>query len=374
MNSKKRIFIKRTAAGVLCLLTMFSMCACGPYTYRGNSYKHLQETAIKQSDARLWTDSADRKVEIPQTVSKIAVTGCISQIVVFSLAPDKLVGLADQWSYEAQEIIPDKYLSLPVIGQLYGGKGELNLEELLKKKPDVVIDVGEPKDGIAEDMDALQKQTGIPFLHVDMTLADAGNAYRKLGELLEMEDEAEIYAQYCEEKYAEAQILSDTLGDKKAEVLYILGSDGLNVIAKESYHSEILDLLTDNLAVLDAPSSKGTGNEVDMEQILEWNPSAVFIESDVLYRNVAEMKEWQSVKAIADNRYYRVPFGPYNWMGFPPSIQRLLGMMWIEKTLYPDMVDYNLEEAVKEYYKLFYHCELTDEQYDILIKQDAFES
>ena len=34
----------------------------------------------------------------------------------------------------------------------------------------------------------------------------------------------------------------------------------LNVLAKDSYHSELVDLLTENVAVVDNPSSKGSGN------------------------------------------------------------------------------------------------------------------
>ena len=62
-----------------------------------------------------------------------------------------------------------------------------------------------------------------------------------------------------------------------------------------------------------------------------------------------------------------VPFGPYNWMGFPPSVQRYLGMMWMSQLLYPDAAQYDLFEAVKEYYELFYHAELTVEQFDALV-------
>ena len=56
--------------------------------------------------------------------------------------------------------------------------------------------------------------------------------------------------------------------------------------------------------------------------------------------------------------------GPYNWMGFPPSVQRYLGMLWMAKLLYPDAADYDLQAEVTEYFDLFYHCALTGEQYE----------
>ena len=59
--------------------------------------------------------------------------------------------------------------------------------------------------------------------------------------------------------------------------------------------------------------------------------------------------------------------GPYNWMGFPPSAQRLLGMLWMAKLLYPDAATYDLQAGVTQYFQMFYHCDLTQEQYDSLV-------
>ena len=130
----------------------------------------------------------------------------------------------------------------------------------------VVIDVGEPKDTIVEDVDALQEQTGIPFVHVSATIETMGDAYRELGELLGMEEAAETLAAYCDETYAMVKDVAEHV--EKANLLDITGDAGLNVIAQGSYHAEIIHLLSNNLAVVDSPSSKGTGN-----QRQTWNSS-----------------------------------------------------------------------------------------------------
>ena len=255
---------------------------------------------------------------------------------------------------------------MPQIGQLYGGKGELNLETLLQSGAQVVIDVGEPKGSIKEDMDSLQQQTGIPFIHITADTESYPAAYRMLGDLLNMKDEAQTLAAYCEKIYDRTVSIAGSV--EKANVLYVTGDAGQNVIASGSYHAEILDLLTNNLAVVDDPSSKGTGNEVSMEQILTWNPDVVVFAPESIYATVQDDAAWQSVTAIKNGAYYEVPFGPYNWMGFPPSVQRYLGMMWLSKVLYPDAtVQYDLFDDVHEYYELFYHCDLTRAQYDALV-------
>ncbi len=343
--------MKRIATLLLALLMVLSLCATA--------------AADTQPATRAFTDSVGRTVELPKDLEKVAVSGPLAQIVLFALCPDRLVGIANNWDETAAQFFDAKYYDLPILGQLYGGKGELNLETLLSSGAQVVIDVGEPKGTIVEDLDALQEQTGIPFVHITALTATMGDAYRKLGELLNMPEEAEALAAYCDRVYARTLEIAGSV--EKKNLLYITGDQGLNVIAQGSYHGEIIDLLSNNLAVVESPSSKGTGNEVDMEQILLWNPEVILFSPGSIYSDVANRPEWQTVAAIRNGAYYEVPFGPYNWMGFPPSVQRYLGMMWMSQLLYPETAQYDLYGAVKEYFELFYHCGITFEQFDALM-------
>ncbi|MDO4543861.1 MAG: ABC transporter substrate-binding protein [Clostridia bacterium] len=322
-----------------------------------------EPTAVPST--RIFTDSTGREVEIPYTIDNIAISGPLAQIVLFALAPDKLVGIANEWDETAKEYFDEKYYNLPLLGQLYGGKGELNLETLLGSGAQVVIDVGEPKDTIVEDMNALQEQTRLPFVHITMTTETAADAYRMLGELLGMEEEAEVLAAYCEEVYSKTLALANSV--EKKSVVYCLGDTGTNVIANTSYHAEILDLLCNNLAVVDDVSSRGTGNEVNLEQLYLWDPEVILFAPDSIYATVGTDEAWANLTAIQNGNYYEVPFGPYNWMGFPPSVQRYLGMMWLSTLLYPDAVDFDLTAEVIRYYELFYHCEITEAQVEELL-------
>lgn len=346
---------KRWLALLLAAIMVLGLMACG-----------AKQPPASQNETRVFTDSTGRQVEVPAQIDKVALSGPLAQIVLFSLCPDKLVGVSNAWSQDAKEYLDEKYFNMPQIGQLYGGKGELNLETLLKSGAQVVIDVGEPKGSIKEDMDALQQQTGIPFLHITANMQSYPQAYRMLGDLLGMQEQAETLAKYCEKIYTRTESLAGSV--QKANVLYVTGDAGQNVIASGSYHAEILDMLTNNLAQVDDPSSKGTGNEVSMEQILAWNPDVVLFAPGSIYATVGGDAAWQSVTAIKNDTYYEVPSGPYNWMGFPPSVQRYLGMMWLAKLLYPDATaQYDMYSDAHEYYELFYHCDLTRAQYDALV-------
>ena len=348
---------QRLLALLLALVMALSLAACG-----------AQSAPVDENTApetRVFTDSVGREVTVPAQIDKVALSGPMAQIVLFALCPDKLVGISNAWDESAAQYLDTEYYNLPLLGQLYGGKGELNLETLLESGAQVVIDVGEAKGSIVEDLDALQEQTTIPFVHIDAALATMDETYTLLGDLLGMPDEAKALADYCRSTYDRALTIADSV--EKANLLYITGDAGLNVIARGAYHAEVIDLLSNNLAVVDDPSSKGTGNEVDMEQILNWNPDVILFAPDSIYDTVAEDAAWQGVTAIQNGAYYEVPMGPYNWMGFPPSVQRLLGMLWMAKVLYPEAADYDLYTEAAEYFKLFYHCDLTREQYDALV-------
>ena len=349
---------QRLLALLLALVMTLSLAACG-------AQKTLTEDENTAPETRVFTDSVGREVTVPAQIDQVAVSGPMAQIVLFALCPDKLVGISNAWDESAAQYLDTEYYNLPLLGQLYGGKGELNLETLLESGAQVVIDVGEAKGGIVEDLDALQEQTTIPFVHISAALATMDETYTMLGDLLGMPDEAKTLADYCRGTYDRALTIADSV--EKANLLYITGDAGLNVIAQGAYHAEVIDLLSNNLAVVDDPSSKGTGNEVDMEQILNWNPDVILFAPDSIYDTVAEDAAWQGVTAIQNGAYYEVPMGPYNWMGFPPSVQRLLGMLWMAKVLYPEAADYDLYTEAAEYFKLFYHCDLTREQYDALV-------
>lgn len=321
----------------------------------------LLPSALAEAPTRVFVDDTGREVTLPAAIRTLAVTGSMAQIVVFALAPEKMIGISNAWDASAEGYLAEEYYRLPVLGQLYGGKGEMNLETLLAAAPDVVIDVGEGKDGLREDMDALAAQTGIPFVHISAATKSMGAAYRRLGDLLGKPDEAEALAAWCEATYARGKVLAERV--EKASVLYVIGADGLSVLARGSYHAGMLDLMTSNAAVVDHPSSKGTGNEVDMEQILLWNPDYVLFAHGSIYDTVADDPAWKALDAIRSGHYAEAPYGPHNWMGFPPSVQQLLGMLWMGALLYPDAVDYDLYTEVAAYYRLFYHCELTPEMY-----------
>lgn len=360
---------------LLALAMVLSMTACStaagdsetapPATAAQTEAVQTEEVQSAVPETYIFVDDCGREVEVPSEISRIVPSGPLAQIVLFAIAPEMFVGLATNWYDSAEGIIADEYFDLPYFGQLYGS-ADLNIEELALADPQIIIDIGEPKDSIVEDLDTLQEQTTIPSVFVSATLETMPETFRTLGKLLGKEEKGEELAQFCERVYNRTISIMEEVGDNKVNALYVIGEEGLNVLANGSYHAELIDMLTNNIAVVDNPLSKGTGNEVTMEQIALWNPDFVIFAPDSIYDTVAEMDTWSEISAIANDRYIEVPDGPHNWMDSPPSAQRYLGMIWLTAELYPEYCDYDVKAEIFEYYELFYGCELTDEQYENL--------
>ena len=340
------------AALALCLA--FSLCS--------NAFADSAPT-------REFTDSTGRTVTLPAEVTRIAVSGPLAQVYIIPIAGDMMVGVSNAFSSEAELYLPEYIINANEIGQLYGGKGEMDLEALLAAAPDVVIDVGETKSSTKEDLQALTEQTGIPFVHVYATVNTAPEAYRMLGELLGREEQAEELALWCQNTLDRIGALMEKVdadGARKT-LLYCLGDAGVNVMAEGSFHADTINTMGKNLAVVDDVVPHGDGNESDLEQIMLWNPEFILFDPASIYDEVGSMEAWQAVEAIASGNYFEAPYGPYGWLSSPPAVQRYLGLLWLGELLYPDYVDYDLKEEVTEYYKLFYGCELTDEMYSALV-------
>ena len=347
--------MRKTAA--LFLVIVLLLCGCA------------QAAPAPTAQTRDFTDSTGRTVTLPEKITKIAISGPLSQIYILPLAGDMLVGVSTAYAEDAQAYLPAYIYEKTEIGQLYGGKGAMDLEALLAAAPDVVIDIGEPKKTVAEDLAALTAQTGIPFIHIDATVATAPEAYRTLGKLLGREEKAEELAVWCEDTYTAVTAMMEQVdadGARKS-LLYCLGDKGVNVIAEGSFHAETVNMMGRNLAVLEEAVSSGAGNEVDLEQILLWDPDVILFAPDSCYDDIAGSAQWQNIRAVAQGDIYKTPTGPYGWLSSPPAVQRYLGMLWLGALLYPEYTGYDLQEAVTEYYALFYGCDLTEEMYQELV-------
>jgi iron complex transport system substrate-binding protein len=117
-----------------------------------------------------------------------------------------------------------------------------------------------------------------------------------------------------------------------------------------------------------AALGKGGLVQVSVEQVLAWNPDVVVTIDRTFYASVWRDPLWQNLKAVQAGRVYLSPNVPYGWIDFPPSINRLVGLRWLGRCLYPDAFAEDLRPFVREFYARAYHQTPTPEQLDALVQ------
>lgn len=309
-----------------------------------------------------FTDSTGREVELPSQIDRIAPSGSLAQMILYAIAPEKLVGWSSKPSDKQLPYFSATSSDLPEFGQFYGKNVSLNLEALIAAHPQVIIDLGDLKKSHKEDMTNIQEQTKIPTIFIKATLDNYPEAFRTLGKILGKEQQGETLARFCEETIQMAHDNSAKIpADQRKTVYYGTGKTGLDANAKGSIHATVLDLVgAENALVVSEVSNKGGGNPIDREKLMEMNPQAIVLEA-AAYKAASQDPSWSTLQAVQNHQFFEVPNGPYGFLSSPPSVNQLVGVYWLGQMLYPDVYNYNLVEKVQEFYKLFLHYDLSEQ-------------
>jgi iron complex transport system substrate-binding protein len=146
-------------------------------------------------------------------------------------------------------------------------------------------------------------------------------------------------------------------------VYYARSTDGLTTATAASSLGDVLRLL-DVVNVADG-AQPGELSHVTREQVYVWNPDAVVTNNPAFWKARKEA-DWAALPAVAQGRVYLAPALPFGWIDEPPSVNRLLGLLWAGHTLYPAVYPDDLRAEARDFYRRFYRIELDDEQFEAL--------
>lgn len=333
---------------------------------------------VSAEETRTFVDDVGREVVLPVEINAVSPSGPLAQIVLYSLDPNLFVSVSSSFNSVETKYVDPRLLTFPVTGQFYGSKAStMNPESIMaldrQLHIDVVLDIGEAKETMKPDLDAIQSKTNVAFAFVTQNkLSDIPGSYLKLGELLDRKEQGERLSAYAAALLAKFDAGMQTIGDGKRSLIYVTAINGnsVSMVGNGSYHAEVIDYVGNNIAA-PVTSSSGTGDGYTMEDILQMNPDYIIVSytaDHAYYNKIMRDPMWRSLTAVQNGNVYEAPYGPYNWMGTPPSVHRLLSLIWLGNLMYPEVFDYNINDRVKEFYSLFFHYDLTDaELSDLMI-------
>ena len=318
--------------------------------------------------ARTFVDDAGRKVELPDKVERVYAAGPPASVLVFALAPDKLIGWTRAFRPNEAEWIPKKYADLPELGRLTGRGNTANVEVILKAKPDLIVDIGSTNATFASLADRVQQQTGIPYILLDGRLDTTAQQLEKLGVVLGAEARGRELSVYAAKLLdgLKAKIAS-VPADKRPEVYYARGPQGLTTGLKGSINVEMIEFLGAKNA---AGNEAGGLATVGREQVILWDPQVIVTNDPNFYTDVWKDPVWAtSLSAVRKKRVYLSPHLPFGWFDFPPGANRLIGLVWLSEILYPELFKPDLKREIATFYRLFYHREPTPQQIEALLAE-----
>src|SRR5262245_21079455 len=212
--------------------------------------------ALAQDAPRIITDSAGRRVEIPQHISRVLAAGPPASILLYTLAPEKMVGWVRTPSPAEKAFLMESVRDLPEYGRLTGRGGTANLENVLKFKPDLIIDIGSVGPTYVSLANNVQEHTKIPYVLLDGTFNKTPEVYRLLGELLGVKDRAEQIARYADETLNGLHIRLATIPEaERPRVYYGRGINGLETGLAGSINLEVLE----RVGAINVAAAAGTG-------------------------------------------------------------------------------------------------------------------
>jgi len=308
-------------------------------------------------------DTSGREIRPPAKVERVYAAGPPASVLVFAIAPDKLTGWTRAMRPNEAQFFAERYAQLPELGRLTGRGNTANVEVVLKAKTDLIVDIGSTGGTLASLASQVQEQTKIPYALFDGRIEATPAALRSLGRLMGNEAEAEKLAVWYENELRDikqrvARISSHPL------VYYGRGTSGLQTGGKGSINIEVLEILGARNAAAEARAGLVT---VSFEQVILWDPEVILTTDPNYWASVWSDQRWRSVKAVAAKRVYLSPHLPFGWFDFPPGANRLLGVWWAGKLLYPQAFDVDLRAKVAEFHRLFYHREPSAAQLDAML-------
>ena len=354
----------RFAAALLAVLLMAGLLSgCGKHEW----------DPLEGVETQVFTDSCGRAVTIPAELTRIAASGSTAQMILMTIAPDMLVGLASSPSRAQRPYFPEDMWYLPTFGQFYGSKASLNMEALIDAQPQIILDLGDRKATHALDMNTIQRQTGIPTVFIEADIDDLPAAYRTLGALLGREEKGEALASFVERTVAMARENAARLAaDEVRSVYFGTGSTGLACNAAGSSQADVIDMIgAANAIVPEEITNQGGGTLVSLEEIYAVRPDVIVLAAGGPY-DTLETGEWSALEAVRDGAYYEIPNLPYDWMSSPPSVNRVLGVWWLGQLVYPELYDdYDMIDVAREFYRLFWNYDLTEAEAEALLARST---
>jgi iron complex transport system substrate-binding protein len=310
-----------------------------------------------------FTDDAGREVMLPARVTRLMAAGAPADVLLYTLAPEMLVGRNRVPDGDALEFFPARYRNPAPITQLPEVDDPAADADLLKLKPDVYVDYGTIDQDYVAVADAVQRRTKVPSLLLDGVLDSIPQAYRRLGAALGIGARGEQLGAAADRLLTTYR---NTLASSPPRVYVACSADGYSPCYANDRGVEHLAWLGGlNVA---GPPPVPPRRPLTIEQIRALKPQVIVTSGAP--GSAARLRSdpaWQTLEAVQAGRVHSWPSFPFSWGSRPPSVNRLPGVIWLAYVAAGRPFDAAFTDQIRRFYQDFYHLDLTDAQLRTLL-------
>ena len=276
------------------------------------------------------------------------------------LAPEKLVGWNRAPDAAELSYLPAPVRDLPVIGRLTGRGNTANLETIIAAKPDLILDFGTNSQTYISLADRTQQQTGIPYVLIDGRFAKTLQALQLLGPVLGVAERATMLAAKVQSIFDSVDAVLKTVpGGQRPRVYLARRDNGLETSYRGSLNTEIIER-AGGVNVVTPGALRAAWSNVSLEQVLQWNPDTIITADAVFAAQAPTSAGWRDVDGVQKKRVFLSPRLPYGWIDEPPSLNRVLGLVWLARLFFPTGFPGDMRVQTRDFYKLLYQVNLSE--------------
>jgi iron complex transport system substrate-binding protein len=321
----------------------------------------LAVTAAHGEETRTVRYYGDQEVALPMRIQRIATAweAQNSIIAMLGYGPQIVASTRIVREHPVFRRFVPSIVDTALVGN--GAPGmpiDLNVEELLRVKPDLLFVAG----ALPAAKKAQLERAGIAV--VALRANSMQNLLERVsitGEILgpEAERRAREYRAYFADNVARARrILARVPAEKRLTLYHALG-DPLTTSGRPSLNQDWMDLGgAVNIAEHWLTGSSANG-KVSLEAIVAANPDVIVAMRAADAEFIRSDPRWQNLRAVRTGRVYVNPRGMYWWCR--ETSEEALQFLWLVRTLYPEAAaEIDMPREVRAFYKRFYGYDLSE--------------
>ncbi|PWR72079.1 transporter [Methanospirillum lacunae] len=336
---------------ILRYITIFAVIALAVITTIG-----CTSAASTSSDTRTITDMAGTTSTIPVDVNRIGVSYPAMNQVIFMLGgADKIVATSS--TVDTLPWLIKLYPQIKSIPQSLNT--EVNMEELVKDNPDVVIMALSANTTTSKKI----RDLGMPVVELNVSTPEQlKQAVSIVGDILG--PDAKLKAKEFSDYYdSNIKLVSsktaDLPKDQKPKVLYT-ANNPLNTEGIGSIVTNWIEL-GGGVNVAAENGISGTFKDISMEDVVKWNPDIIVVRDAAQKPKIMEDPQWKEINAVKNGKVYVSPKDVYAWC--VRSACASLMPVWSAKTFHPELfADVDMNQVVRDYCKKFYGYDPSDSE------------